>query len=162
MREGASPSRPFGPLRRAGHRRPLSRHTENTETAAASVGPAGEFARQALLVHLFPEAASVTRASDADRRSRRSGDAGRRSPRLGGPREAKGRAMRPSGHCVDAPPQAAEHRASDAPRFCGRAAGALARQLRFLGLKMEMLPRPTTGSRIFGIIHQSKTSDWKG
>ena len=33
LREDASPSRPFGPLRRAGHRKPLSRHTENTEMA---------------------------------------------------------------------------------------------------------------------------------
>ena len=54
------------------------------------------------------KAASVPRASDADRRSRRRGDAGRRSPWAGSPSEVKGTTPRPSGHGVDAPSQAAE------------------------------------------------------
>ena len=51
--------------------------------------------------------AFVSRASDADRRSRRRGDAGRRSPRKSDLREAQGTALRTSSHGVDAPSQAA-------------------------------------------------------
>ena len=53
------------------------------------------------------EAAFVSRASDADRRSRRRGDAGRRSPKQSNLREAQGTAPRPSSHGVAAPSQAA-------------------------------------------------------
>ena len=53
------------------------------------------------------KAAFVSRASDADRRSRRRGDAGRRSPKQSNLREAQGTAPRPSSHGVAAPSQAA-------------------------------------------------------
>ena len=51
--------------------------------------------------------AFVSRAADADRRSRRRDNDGRRSPETDKPNEAKGTTPRPSGHGVVAPSQTA-------------------------------------------------------
>ena len=56
------------------------------------------------------KAAFVSRSSDADRRSSRRADDGRRSPKSCSHLEVNGSALRPSGHGVCAPDQAAKPR----------------------------------------------------
>ena len=60
-----------------------------------------------MIIRVPRRRAFVSRASDADRRSRRRGDDGRRSPKRDNLREAKGSALRPSCHGVAATSQAA-------------------------------------------------------